>query len=407
MSPPESQCSSTLSDVQCSGASDCGPTSLMALWQHPDWLFDPNKTPMIYIGSVGVPAPLLPATICAVFLYTLIVRLRSRRYHELDIRQLPPVSQRHNPHWPDLRDPAAPSVYLGKGITAFHAVVTTGAIMHFGRSFLETHTLCCCQVVALLLYGEFVRPAARKSCLAVAVGWTLLAFLDHLPEESSKIAACGVILLTASRTCRFGGTRSNVDYQQSGSAMLLMLMEANKSVFSTPMAAREWATEHPWGVIACTNALLVTNVYMAAWFNHDNEQRLLSRGQALREFFMAVKRIFPSLLRLTCLALAFLMPLAGGIICTAYMSSCLPWRGLLFGKCASPPALSKLSILANNFVYTTTWLTMMYFRGDDHPQNARRGPAELLWAQSRLNADALGWSCTFLLLLNLGIGALS
>lgn len=404
---PGVQCSSTSSDIQCSGNNYCGPTSLRDIWQHPDWLFAPNRTPVIHIGSVSFPGPFLPATISAVFIYTLVARLRSRRNQELDVRRLPPVPDQDNGQWPDLRDPMAASVYFGKATTAFHAVVTTGAFMHFGRSFLETPTLCCCQVAALLLHGEFVRPAARKPCLATATGWTLFAFLDHLPEAFSKTAACGIIiLLTASLKWHVGGTRSILDYQQSGSGMLLMLMAANKVLFSTPMAAHEWAKEHPWGVASCINALLVTNVCMIAAFNRDNERRHPTGGLILQEFFTAVTRIFPGLLRLTCLVVAFLLPLAGGIICTAYMCSCLPWQGLLFGKCASSPSLSKLSIVATYFIYTTTWLAMMNIEQEIHPRNASRGPRALLWAHLRLNGDALGWSCTFLILLYLGLSTL-
>jgi hypothetical protein len=409
--PPSSGllCPDNLSDRRCLNT-NCGPTSLVDFIHHPSWFFDSHRTPTISLGPMAFPAPLLPFLVSAAFLYHTARQFLSRRNQVIDIARLPPAPNLNNPQWPDLHHPDALRIYVAKANLAFHGIITTGAIMHFGRSFVETDTLCCAQVAALLFYAEFVRPEKRKSCLAAAAGWTLFAFLDQVSGDVAAVVAGLVGLLALPLAWQVEGLRGDVEHQLSGSVLLLMLMVANKVVFESKAASEEWAKQHPMSVGHCVAALYVFNGIMTWVFNRNGLARRrsdLDWDWGLQGVLATLRSCLSEILKIFCALVALLGPLAGGIVCTAFLTSCLPWSGLLFGKCASSPGVSLYAVGLGFAVHIGIWCFAELIRQQREGGRARKTPAAILLSQLRLNASVIGWSCTLLNILWLAVGILA
>jgi hypothetical protein len=408
--PPPSGllCSDNLSDRRCLSTT-CGPTSLIDFTHHPSLLLDSNKAPTIFLGPIAFPGPLLPFLVSVAFLYHTAFHFHARRNRVIAIARLPPVPNLNEPQWPDLHHPDAPRIYAAKANLAFHGLITIGAIMHFGRSFLETNTLCCAQATALLFYAELVKPAKRKSCLAAAAGWTLFTFLDQVSDRFAAVAAGTVVLLALPLAWQVEGVRGDVEHQQSGSVLLLLLMVANKVIFESQAASEEWARQHPMSVGHCVAALYAFNGVMTWVFNRDGEMRhrAASWDWDLQEVLATLRSFLSEILKILCALVALLGPLAGGVVCTACLTSCLPWSGLLFGKCALSPGLSLYAVGSGFAVHIGIWCFAELIRQQREGGRARKTPAAIIRSQLRLNASVIGWSCTLLNILWLAVGILA
>jgi hypothetical protein len=395
------------SDQHCSNP--CDPTSKLAHLYPPNRLFDPHSTPIIYLGSIAIPGPLLPLSISMVFIFHKLLRFRAR-YHrdvEIDIARLPSTPRQNSLLWPDLRHPDALRTYTARAILSFHGVITNGSIMHFGQSSLENDTLCCVQVLALFLYAEVVKPEVRKSSLAAAVGWTLFMFLDQLPGTFAIVAAWLVVVLAAPLAWQIDGTRGDVDYQQSVSGLLLMLTAANRVVFDSQVATQQWAKDFPvdaWKSLATLYIVHGSTIYM---FNRNRDGRDQDTRWSLQEMLTAVKGGISTVFRFSFLVAAFFGTLVGGVLCTAYLSSCLPWSRFLSGECASLPSLSLISMTFGSVVYSAifTILHLIQRRRDLRPTN--RTPSAVFGRQLEISANVLGWACLLLNTLYLALEVLS
>jgi hypothetical protein len=87
---------------------------------------------------------------------------------------------------------------------------------------------------------------------------------------------------------------------------------------------------------------------------------------------------------------------AGGILFTAYLTSCLPWSRFLFDKCASSPSLSGLALLCGSLIYSSIFTIV-----DSLPQYRSRGRADrtiavALWGQLEVGANLIGWASLFM-----------
>lgn len=376
--------------------------SIAAVKHHANQLFDPHSTPTIYFGPAAVPSAILPLIISVAFVCYKVSTFQTRRNREIEIAQLPPVPDRDDLLWPDIRHPDALRIYLARANFAFHGVITNGAIMHLGASFLETKTLACAEVIALLLYAEFVKPEVRKSSLAAAAGWVLSTYLDSLPD----LAAVGVVVLAAPIAWQIDGFSGEVEYQQSSSGLLLMLIAANKVFFQDQIAVQEWTRrDHAaaWKYLATFHFV---NGLMMYVFNRNRDTRLSSRLWNLQETLAGLKRFVLTASRLAGMLVAFAGPFAGGVVSTAYLASCLPWSGLMFGKCASSPSLSSLSITAGLYVYTAIWLIVDSTRRHRRPRFHDRTPTTVFWKQLKISVDVIGWACLFLSSLFVVLGML-
>jgi hypothetical protein len=358
---------------------------------------------------VALPAPLLPLLVSIAFLYHKALHLHARRNQIVDIARLPPVADRKNPQWPDFQHPDALRIYFAKANLAFHGTITTGAVMRFGRSFLSTNTLCCSQAAALLFYAEIVKPEKCKSCLAAAVAWMLFTFLDQMPNSFGLMATGLVVLLAVPLAWNVEGVRGNVDHQQSGSVLLLLLMVANKFVFESQAASEEWAKQHPMSVGHCVAALYILNGLMTWVFNRDGEARHRDTNWTwdLQEVPATMRSLLSEILKIVCVLVALLGPLAGGIVCTAFLASCLPWSGLMFGKCASSPGLSLFSVASGFAIHIGIWMIAELIRKHSEGRHRKKTPVAVLRTQLRLNANVVGCSCTFLNILWVALGMLA
>jgi hypothetical protein len=405
-----SPCSDNLLDQRCL-STNCGPTSFVDYARHPSWLLDSHRTPTISLGQIAIPAPLLPLIVSVVLLYyNRGLLFHSRRDRRVEIGKLTPGSNGDSPQWPDFRHPDALRFYAAKANLVFHGIITLGAVLHFGRSFLGTNTLCCSQAAALLLYARLVKPEKRKSCLAAAAGWTLFMFLDQVPGSSAIMVAGLVVLLVLPLAWQLEGVRGDVEFQQNGSVLLLMLLVANKVVFESQAAAEEWARQHLIGADLCVAALYAFNGLMTWVSNRDDDAR--HRDDADWDWNLQVtqatmREILSKILESLCVLVALLGPLAGGIVCTAFLTSCLPWSGLVFGKCASPPSLSLYSVGSGFSIHIGIWIIAESIRQFRESRRAAKTPAAILRTQLRLNANVIGWSCTLLNILWVAVGILA
>lgn len=395
-------------DTHCSHLSNRDLVSLPALLYHPDRLFDPHSTPTVYFGPLAIPGPLLPLAISLAFISFKIRRFKAHRNRQIqiEIEQLPPTPRQNNLEWPDLRHPDAPRIYTAKANLLFHGTITNGAILYFGRSFLENHTLCCAEVVALFLYADIVKPEVRKSCLAAAVGWTLFMFLDHLTGNVLIAGTCLVMVLAAPLGWQMDCHRGDVEIQQSRSGFLLMLMAANRLVFDSQVAAQQWVKDHPveaWKFLA---TLFIGNGLMIYAFNRDRGARRQDTHWNLMETLATLKSWIPSALNFFILVAAFLGTFPGGIVCTAYLSSCLPWNRLMFGKCASSPSLSQFSLTAGGLLYLNTFLIVSSIQQRRNERRANGAPIAFLWANLETSTNVIGLACFFMNILYLALGLL-
>ena len=398
------------SDIQCSHINNQDLVSFSALLNHATRLFDPDITPTIYLGPLAIPGPLLPLAISLIFLAYKFRQLHARRNREIEIveiERLPPTPRQNNLQWPDLRHPDALRVYIAKANLAFHGTITNGAILHFGSSFLGNDVLCCVEVVALLLYADVAKPETRRSCLAAAAGWKLFMFLGQLPDGVGIVAMGMVVVLAAPVAWQIDGRRGGVEAQQSSSGFLLMLMAANKLVFDSEIAAQQWVQDQPVEASKFLAALYVGNGLMMWAFNHNRRARRQDTFWNIQQMLAILKQWMPVALENSALAVAFLATLAGGIVCTAYLSSCLPWSRLMFGKCASSPSLSGPSLLVGIWIYTSIFLTVESTRLKRRRGRAARATTAVLRAQLEVGANAIGWACLLMNTLYVVLGLLS
>ena len=400
------QCSNIPSDRRCSN--EGGRMSMFAHLYHPDRLIDPRCSPTIYLGLLSIPGPLLPLIISVAFVFYKIAQYKARRNREVEIEieveRLPPTPRQNSLQWPDLRHPDALRIYAARANLLFHGVVTNGAIMHFGQSFLENDTLCCVEAVALLLYADIVKPQVRKSCLAAAVGWTLYTYLDQLPHMLAFIATGLTALLAAPLAWQIDGTRFDVEYQQSLSGLLLMLMAANRMIFDSQVTTQQWTKDFPMDAWKYLSSIYVVNGVMILMFNRTRGTSHQNIRWALYDTIAFLKRWAPSAFEALISVVVFFGTFVGGIVCTAYLSSCLPWSRLVFGKCASTPALSLFSLTAGFAVYPSIFLIIHSIR-----QHGRAGrlPTAVLWGSLEICANVIGWACLFLNILFVVLGMLS
>jgi hypothetical protein len=264
--------------------------------------------------------------------------------------------------------------------------------LHFGTSFLENATLCCVEVAALLIYAEIVKPEVRGSCLAAAVGWTLFVLLDRLPDDVATVVTWSVVALAAPLAWQVDGRRGDVEMQQSSSGCLLMLMAANRLVFDSQVATQQWVRDQPVEACKYLSALLVGNGLMVYVFNRKRRANVQQTHWDLQQT-LATLRSWTSSIPVA----AFIGTFLGGVVCTAYLSSCLPWGSLMFGKCASAPSLSRLSLVAGYMVYSTIFLIASWNRlRRNERQRANRAPMAILRAELEASANVIGWACLFM-----------
>jgi hypothetical protein len=409
---PHPKYSSMPSDIQCSRLTSRDKASLPTLLYHPTRLFDPHSTPTIHLGPLAIPGPLLPLTISLVFIVFKFRQFQTRHNHavqleiEIEIDRLPPTPRQNNLQWPDLSHPDALRIYIAKANLAFHGTITNGAILHFGSSFLENDVLCCLEVVALLLYADVVKPETRKSSLAAAVGWTLFMSLDQLADGVGIVAMGLVVVLAAPIAWQIDGCRGEVEIQQSSSGFLLMLMAVDRIVFGEQVGVQRWVQDHPADAWKGLATLYVGNGMMMWAFNRSRGTRRQRNHWSFQETLNNLKQWMPVALNHSFLAAASLATLAGGIVCTAYLSSCLPWSRLMFGECASSPSLSGPSLLAGIWIYTSIFLTMESARRKRRRERAARATTAVLRAQLEIGADAIGWACLFMNALYVALGLL-
>jgi hypothetical protein len=192
--------------------------------------------------------------------------------------------------------------------------------------------------------------------------------------------------------------------------LLLLLMVANKVIFESQAASEEWARQHPMSVGHCVAALYAFNGLMTWIFNRNGLARRRSDidwDWDLQEVLMTLRSCLSEILKILCALVALLGPLAGGVVCTAFLTSCLPWSGLMFGKCASSPGLSLYAVGSGFFIHIGIWCFAELIRQQCEGRGARKTPAAILRSQLRLNASVIGWSCTFLNVLWMAVGILA
>ena len=400
------KCDGITSDTQCSHVNG---VSRLASFYHSDRLFDPRSTPTIYLGSLSIPGPLVPLAISTAFIFYQLRRPRARRAHgiQIEIEELPPTPRQISLEWPDPGHPDAPRIYLAKANLVFHGTITNGAILHFGRSFLENATLCCVEVAALLLYAELVKPEVRRSCLVAATGWTLFMFLDRLVDDVATVATWLVVALAAPLAWQIDGRKGDVEMQQSSSGYLLMLMAANRLVFDSQIATQQWVKDHPVEACKYLSALLAGNGLMVYVFNRKRRANVQQTHWNLQRTFATSRSWMSSAFDASIPLAAFISTFLGGIVYTAYLSSCLPWGSLMFGNFASSPSLSRLSFAAGYSIYLSIFLIVGWNRlRRDERQRANRAPIAILRAELETSANVIGWACLFMNSLYVALGLL-
>jgi hypothetical protein len=315
---------------------------------------------------------------------------------KIDIARLPPTPYQNNLQWPGLRHHDAPRIYTARASLLFHGVITNGAIMHFGRSFLENDTLCRGEAVALLLYAEIVKPKVRRSCLAAALGWTLFMYLDRLPDTIAVIATWLVTVLAAPLPWQINGSRGEMEYQQSSSGLLLMSMAANRVVFNSQVATQQWVEDFPVEALKALAALHVVNGMVIHVFDRNRDVRLQATHWSAQEMLDAFKHWMNLASRICILVAAFFGAFVGGIVCTAHLSSCLPWSRLLFGKCASSLSPSLYALMTGCSVYPGMFLILAFTRRRNDQSGTNRTVSVVSWRQLEVSANTLDWACLFL-----------
>jgi hypothetical protein len=383
---------------QVSHTSDCDSVSLPASLFDLERLFDPYSTPTIYLGSLGVPGPLLPLTIAVVFVCYKVWQYQARRDRgiQIGIEQLPPTPRQNSLEWPGLNHPDALRTYVAKTNLVFHGIITHGAIVNFGRSFLGNDALCCVEVVALLVYAEIVKPEMRRSCLAAALGWVVFMVLDRMEGDVAALVMGLVVVLAAPMAWQVDGVRGEMELQQSLSGLLLMLMVANRVLFDSKVAMQQWVEESPMRAGKYLATLYVGNGLMMWAFNSNKETSIWDTRWDLQRMLTALKQWMSVAFNSSILAAAFLGVFVGGIVSTAYLASCLPWSRFFFGVCASSPSLSLFSLAAGAAVYSNMFLFGELIHLQRGRGRANRAPAAFVWAQIETGANLIGWACLFM-----------
>jgi hypothetical protein len=270
-------------------------------------------------------------------------------------------------------------------------------MLRFGSSFLGNDVLCCVEVIALLLYAEVVKPEVRKSCLAAAVGWTLFIYLDRLADGVATLVVTGlVVVLAAPLAWQVDGNKGEVEFQQSVSGLLLMLMAANRVFFGSQVAVQQWAGDSPVQAGKYLATLFIVNGLMMWVFNRSGETTLRDTHWNPHSALIPLKRWILFVLERSALVALSLSVHAGGVLCTAYLASCLPWHRFLFGKCASSPSLSGLALLCGGFIYTSIVMILELLRQYRSRGRADRTTAAVFWTQLEMCANVIGWACLFM-----------
>jgi hypothetical protein len=220
-------------------------------------------------------------------------------------------------------------------------------------------------------------------------------FLDWMGDGVAGLAMGVVVVLAAPVAWQVDGNR---DLQQSVSGLLLMLMVARRGLFDDHVAAQQWVEDEPMRAGKYLATLYVGNGLMMWAFNRDRngETRIWDGLWNLQRMLTGLKQWVSVAFDSSILAAAFLGTFLGGIVCTAYLASCLPWSRFFFGKCASAPSLSPFSLAAGAAVYSNIFLVSEMIRQQRGRGRADRTPATFIWAQLENGANAIGWACLFL-----------
>lgn len=372
---------------------------VVALLQHPAWLLDENLIPTIRIGTLAFPAPVIPVLLAAAFLYwkitTRIVRRRSGAAGNEAVPRRRGDRHRHG----DIGN----GWDMKKMIYMFHAYVTESTFMHFGRSLLPRDVLACCQVAAILFHGEAIRPGARKSCLAGALGWCLISFLETAPAGAAVPLLCAVVGFAAPSAWQVGSIRGSMWLEQSASGTLLMLLAGTRGlVFFNQDEAEVWVRANCGKACLALACLKGFNGLIMLRLNRSSGTGRVandSSGWTIEDATGKVKWFVAALARLVTLLASLLGPLVGGVLCTAFLSSCLPWGSLLFHKCATPPSFSTPSLLIGGFLYVSLWSIWRFVEAFANARHANKGLRDLLRDEVVISSDLIGWSCVLLILL--------
>lgn len=220
--------------------------------------------------------------------------------------------------------------------------------------------------------------------------------LDQLADGVATLATWLVVVLAAPLAWQADGRRGEMDLQQSVSGILLMLMVARRGLFESQVEAQQWVEDSPMRVGKYLAVLYVGNGLMMWVFNPDGEVRLRDARWDAQQLLGILKQWMSAAFDVCVLAATVLGIFVGGIVCTAYLASCLPWSRFFFGEYASSPSLSPLSLAAGAAVYSSIFLIMELFRVRCNRGRANRAPATVLWEQFESGANIIGWACVFM-----------
>ena len=206
-----------------------------------------------------------------------------------------------------------------------------------------------------------------------------------------------VVVLAAPVAWQLDGVRGEIELQQSVSGMLLMLMVARRVLFDDQVAAQQWVEDSPMRAGKYLATLYVGNGLMLWAFNRDRngETRFWDGHWDMQRMLATLKQWMPVALERSVLVALSLSIHAGGVFCTAYLTSCLPWARFLFGKCASSPSLSGLALLCGSFIYSGIFMISELLRQYRSCGRADRTTAAVLWEQLEIGANVIGWACLF------------
>lgn len=205
-----------------------------------------------------------------------------------------------------------------------------------------------------------------------------------------------LVVLAAPLAWQADGIKGEVELQQSVPGLLLMLMAANRVSFDSEVAAQQWAKDSRTEAFKFISMLYVDNGLMMWVFNRNGETRLRDTRWDPRQMPTTLKRWVGVALKPCVLATVFISIHAGGILCTAYLTSCLPWSRFLFGKCASSPSLSGLALLCGSFIYSSIFTIVELLRQYRSRGRADRTTAVAFWGQLEVGANVIGWASLFM-----------
>jgi hypothetical protein len=186
-----------------------------------------------------------------------------------------------------------------------------------------------------------------------------------------------------------------------------MLMAANRLVFDSQVAVQQWVKHHPVEAWKYAAILYAGNGLMIWIYNRNRDTRHSVTDWNLHEWLAKLKSWMAFTFNLSMLVAAFMGTFAGGIVCTAYLSSCLPWSRLLFCKCASSPSLSHFSLTTGSLIYSGIFLVVESIRQWHNERHVNRTPGAVLWARLEISASVIGWACLFMNALYVSLGLFS